>query len=303
MARNAKTDRVVRRSEHPTMSGNQVIGYHFICECGHSEPDYIADEHDYCPNCGGRYADTITTTTTTNEQGDNMDMRIQEYDSEKFAIKPYANERFEVCLDMLVKGYVWAVSNYTTEISVIADAYPNDKTFTGRVWTAIHSLRMLDAILSQRVLDGKMEMEELEDVRTHSISHAFEFVKYVIRDGDCEWGDFFLPATMELEAQYEASNSRKTAIMELVDCGWECVRGTLSMEVPDTFTIAEYKAAKKSAIEVLEKVGFGISDDSSISCITLDLILDNDFPNIYVEDGHYFSTDEEYEKFLHETDV
>lgn len=207
----------------------------------------------------------------------------------------------ELLSGQMKEGIEWAIAHYPVEMAVIAK-----NTHNSGLGFAMNVLRTFDAVMSQRVLDEKMEMEELETIRIHSTIHAFYFFRDALRAGN-EWEDFFLPPTLELEAQYSASqekNKVERTILELVEDGWEYKYGTLSFKVRDDMTIADYKTTKQTAIDQLKEAGIEVSDyDSSINFIVLDLSINGQHLEGYSEDGHYFPTGEEYDKFLHETDV
>lgn len=285
-------EKIVHRSEYPQISGSQLIGYYYICECGYAEADYEADEHTHCPKCGGRYEDTITSTTTiANEQvneGDNMDNK------QMFAIALLSGQ--------MTEGLEWATAHYPLEMAVIAKNTSSSSSFG----FAMKALRTFDAIMSQKVLDGELEMEEMESIKIHSTIHAFYFFRDGLKGGD-EWEDFFLPPTLQLEAQYSASQEEdkvKEAILRLVEDGWEYKYGSLSFKVRDDMTIADYKTTQSVAMDILGEAGIEVSDyDSSIHSICLDLRADGEYLEGFSEDGYYFETREEYDKFLHETDV
>lgn len=207
----------------------------------------------------------------------------------------------ELLSGQMKEGIEWAIAHYPVEMAVIAK-----NTQNSGLGFAMNVLRTFDAVMSQRVLDEKMEMEELESIRVHATVHAFYFFRDALRAGN-EWEDFFLPPTLELEAQYSASQEEdkvEKTILELVEDGWGYNYGTLSFKVRDNMTIADYKTTKQTAIDQLKEVGIEVSDyDSSINFIVLDLSINGQHLEGYSEDGHYFPTGEEYDKFLHQTDV
>lgn len=159
----------------------------------------------------------------------------------------------EIMTGELVEGFEWACKNYTAEMAtIINEIKEDDDGFAAKMVLAMNALKMLDAILSKRVLDGVMEMNELESARIHSIIHAFYFFKDILKKGE-EWEDFFLPPTIELENKFQLQKELKKAL-EDVGIEYDISLETCTFDIEDDMTIKEVKEKREEGDRIIKEL-------------------------------------------------
>lgn len=263
--------KIVHRSEHPEMSGGQLIGYYYICECGYAEADYEADEHVYCPKCGGRYEDTVTSTTTIDEQaGDNMKQTNKQVNEQVNGMV------FALLGGEMLEAMDWVLKNYPVESGLIGQKLGNITEFpnkAGKLAYVMNFLKIFDALMSTKVEEGEIIMEELEEARIHGSIHAFYFFRDALQGGD-EWEDFFLPATLELENKYQLKKELKKELKKL-GIKYDTDIGLCTFDIEDHMSIKEIKEIKEKGDKVIEEMTGQIPRhyDDSFLCLSFDFCL------------------------------
>lgn len=159
----------------------------------------------------------------------------------------------EIMTGELVEGFEWACKNYTAEMAtIINEIKEDDDGFAAKMVLGMNALKMLDAILSKRVLDGAMDMEELESARIHATIHAFYFFRDILKKGN-EWEDFFLSPTIELENKFQLQKELKKAL-ENVGIEYDTNLETCTFDIDENMSIKEVREKRQEGDRIIKEL-------------------------------------------------